>query len=409
MSLRIVILSRLAGSYSTQRLKEAAVDRGHLVRVLNTLNFSLLLETGSPRLYYRDRALSAYDAAIPRIGASVSAHGTAVVRQLEQMGVFTLNSAQAIATSRDKLCAAQILSRHEIAFPATAFVRDRESVREAIRQVGGPPVIIKLTEGSQGAGVILADSAKTAESIIEALLIARQSVLVQKFVSESSGSDLRALVVGGKVIAAMRRRAAPDEFRSNVHRGGRAERVRLDPELERLAIEATQIMGLRVAGVDLIESDDGPLVLEVNSSPGLEGIESATGVDVAAAIVEHLEEQVVFPQVDVRQRLTAAPSHGVVELFVTQESGLAERTLHQLELAARDVVVLGISRERTLHPNPPGEFRLLSGDRLVCFGRYAALREFITPPRSDLRGSEQPFANDDVDDETWSSAPSSRR
>jgi len=377
MTLKILILSRIAGSYSTQRLKEACVKRGHSARVLNTLNFSLLVEPGAPQLYYRDRLLSRYDAAIPRIGASVSAHGTAVVRQLEQMGVFTLNSAQAIGTSRDKLRTLQILGRHDIGFPSTAFVRDRDSVREAIAKVGGPPVILKLTEGSQGAGVILADNTKAAEAILETLLLARQSVVVQKFVSESSGSDLRALVVGGRVVAAMRRRAAPDEFRSNVHRGGRTERVRLDPELERIAVSATQILGLRVAGVDLIESDDGPLVLEVNSSPGLEGIESATGVDVASEIVEHLEEQLQFPELDLRQRLTVAPDHGLVELVAGPGSALAGRTLRELELEARGIAVLSVTRGVAAHPNPSPQFSLLAGDRLLCFGPRESLRGLL--------------------------------
>lgn len=376
MTLKILILSRIAGSYSTQRLKEACVKRGHSARVLNTLNFSLLVEPGGPQLSYRDRALSRYDAAIPRIGASVSAHGTAVVRQLEQMGVFTLNSAQAIGTARDKLRTLQILSQHDIGFPSTAFVRDRDSVRDAIHKVGGPPVILKLTEGSQGAGVILVDNRKAAEAILETLLLARQSVVVQKFVSESSGSDLRALVVGGRVVAAMRRRAAPDEFRSNVHRGGRTERVRLDPQLERLALQATQILGLRVAGVDLIESDDGPLVLEVNSSPGLEGIESATGIDVASEIVEHLEQQMPFPEVDLRQRLTAAPGHGVVELVAGPGSALVGRTLAELELSARRIVVLSVTRGLEVRPNPSPNFSLLAGDRLLCFGPFESLRAF---------------------------------
>ncbi|MGC4086426.1 MAG: RimK family alpha-L-glutamate ligase [Polyangiaceae bacterium] len=380
MTLKVLILSRLAGSYSTQRLKEACVRRGHSARVLNTLNFSLLVERAQPRLFYRDRLLSRYDAAIPRIGASVSAYGTAVVRQLEQMGVFTLNSAQAIGTSRDKLRAFQILSAHEIGFPPTAFVRDRESARNALEQVGGTPVVIKLIEGSQGAGVILADTKKSAEAILEAFLVARQDVIVQKFVSESRGHDLRVLVVGGRVVAAMRRRAAPDEFRSNVHRGGRTERARLSPELSALALKAAQILGLRVAGVDLIESDDGPLVLEVNSSPGLEGIESATGVDVADAIVEHMEEQIDFPELDLRQRLNAAPSHLPAELVVRPESTLEGRSLGSLELAARDIVVLTIVRGTRVVPTPPSDWVLFRGDRLLCYGRTDSLRELLDPP-----------------------------
>ncbi|HET9932943.1 MAG TPA: RimK family alpha-L-glutamate ligase [Polyangiaceae bacterium] len=395
MSLKVLILSRIAGSYSTQRLKEACVRRGHSARVLNTLNFSLLVERAQPRLYYRDRVLSRYDAAIPRIGASVSSFGTAVVRQLEQMGVFTLNSAQAIGTSRDKLRAFQILSAHEIAFPPTAFVRDRESARSALSQVGGAPVIIKLTEGSQGAGVILADTKKTAEAIVEAFLVARQDVIVQKFVSESRGHDLRALVVGDRVVAAMRRRAAPDEFRSNVHRGGRTERARLSPELEALALKSAQILGLRVAGVDLIESDDGPLVLEVNSSPGLEGIESATGIDVAGEIVQHMEEQIQFPEIDLRQRLGAAPTHGTAELVVGPGSGLEQRTLAALELSSRKVLVLTVTRGARVVPTPGLDFQLLRGDRLLCFGPSDALRALMSTAASEGAQSETPS------DESW--------
>jgi ribosomal protein S6--L-glutamate ligase len=383
MTLKVLILSRLAGSYSTQRLKEACVRRGHSARVLNTLNFSLLVERAQPRLYYRERLLSRYDAVIPRIGASVSAYGTAVVRQLEQMGVFTLNSAQAIGTSRDKLRAFQILSAHEIGFPPTAFVRDRESARTALEQVGGAPVIIKLIEGAQGAGVILADTKKSAEAIIEAFLVARQDVIVQKFVSESRGRDLRVLVVGSKAVAAMRRRAAPDEFRSNVHRGGRTERARLTPELEALALKSAQILGLRVAGVDLIESDEGPLVLEVNSSPGLEGIESATGIDVAAAIVEHMEEQLAFPELDLRQRLGAVPSHATAEWVIGPGSELVERSIGEAGKALASVLVLTVTRGTRTIPAPSSEFVLLRGDRLLCFGPAEALRSHLPKPERE--------------------------
>ncbi|HTU64251.1 MAG TPA: RimK family alpha-L-glutamate ligase, partial [Polyangiales bacterium] len=350
--------------YSTRRLKAACERRGHVARVLNTLNFSLALESGVPRIYYRERPLSRHDAVIPRIGASVSSYGTAVVRQLEQLGVFSLNSSQAIAASRDKFRAFQVLSRFDIGIPATVLVRDRASIKSAIAQVGGPPLVIKLVEGAQGAGVILAESSKSAETILESLLVARQSVLVQKFVRESSGQDLRVLVVGDRVVAAMRRTAAPDDFRSNVHRGGRTESVRLDPELERLALQATQILGLRVAGVDLIESAHGPLVLEVNSSPGLEGIEAITNEDVAGAIVECLEQHVQFPELDLRQRLTAARGHAVAELVVASGSELAERTLERLELSARDVRVLMVFRGALSFPNPSREFVLLPQDRL---------------------------------------------
>lgn len=382
MTLKIAILSRTLGAYSTQRLKEACQARGHAVRVLNTMSFSLLVETGRPELYYRDHRLSRYDAVIPRIGASVSAHGTAVVRQFEQMGVFTLNSAQAINASRDKLRALQVLSRHEIGVPPTAFVRDRAGVRAAIEQVGGAPVIIKLIEGSQGAGVILADTRKAAESILETLLLSRQSVVVQRFVRESRGRDLRALVIGEEVVAAMQRRAAPDEYRSNVHRGGRTTNVRLSSDVERTALRAAQILGLRVAGVDLIESDDGPLVLEVNSSPGLEGIERATRIEVAERMVSHLEEQIPFPELDVRQRLTVKSGYGVVELSISEGSELSGRALRDIRLRDRDVQVLSVCRDLNVSPNPRGEFVIQSGDRLLCFGRFETLRQLLGPERT---------------------------
>lgn len=378
MSMRIAILSRTVGAYSTQRLKQACQKRGHAARVLNTMSVSLLVRTGEPQLFYRDEPLSRYDAAIPRIGASVSSYGTAIVRQFEQMGVFTLNGAHAISASRDKLRALQLLIRHDIGVPPTAFVRDRAGVRAAIEQVGGAPVIIKLIEGAQGAGVILAQTAKAAEAILETLILSRQSVVVQKFVSESKGRDIRALVVGGRVVAAMHRRAAPDEYRSNVHRGARTHGTRLAPELERTAVRATQILGLRVAGVDLIESDDGPLVLEVNSSPGLEGIESATGVDVARLIVEHLEQQVPFPELDVRQRLTVTADYGVAEVLVASGSELAGRSLADLRLRDREIQVLSIARAAQAMPNPRGAVVIEAGDRLLCYGRYDTLRALLT-------------------------------
>ena len=290
--MKIAILSCNAQAYSTRRLRQACVQREHQVKVLHTLRFGLLVEAGTPALFFRNRKLSRYDAVIPRIGASVSGFGTAVVHQFEQMGVFALNSAVAIGTARDKLRSTQILSRHAVGIPATAFVRDRASIWQAIEAVGGAPVVIKLLDGAQGIGVILAETPKMAEAIVETLHSTQRDVVIQRFVSESRGRDIRALVVGDRVVAAMRRTAAGDEFRANLHRGGSAEPVLLEPAFERSAIVATRAMGLHVAGVDMLEGADGPLVLEVNSSPGLEGIEHATGVDVAAMIVEHLERSV---------------------------------------------------------------------------------------------------------------------
>ncbi|GAB5540776.1 MAG: 30S ribosomal protein S6--L-glutamate ligase [Sandaracinaceae bacterium] len=381
--MKLVILSRARHSYSTRRLREAALSRGHQVRVLDTLRFSMAVEEGHPQLFYRDRPLSRYDAVIPRVGASVTFYGTAVVRQFEQMGVFTLSSSHAISVSRDKLRSLQVLSRHNIGIPPTVFVRDRQSVIPAIERLGGAPVIVKVLEGTQGVGVILADTMKVAQAIIETLHGAKQNVLIQKFVRESRGRDIRAFVVGGHVIAAMRRVAQGDEFRSNVHRGGRTEAVQLDPEYERTAIHAAQIMGLRVAGVDMLESDEGPQVMEVNSSPGLEGIEKATQVDVAGRIVEHIEDQFLLPEIDIKQRLTLDKGYGVAEFDLHASSELAGKSLRELALGDRDVTVLSVQRGSVVIPNPRGDQKLLRGDHVVCYGKLLALKQLI--PR-DAKG-----------------------
>jgi ribosomal protein S6--L-glutamate ligase len=398
MIMKIALLSRSPKAYSTRRLREACVRRGHRPKVLNTMRFSMLIESGQPKLLYRNKTLSRYDAVIPRIGASITMFGTAVVRQFEQMGVFTLNSSQAVSVSRDKLRSCQVLSRHNVGIPTSAFVRERQGVLPAIELVGGAPVIIKLLEGTQGIGVILADNTKIAEAIIETLQSARQNVLIQKFVRESRGRDIRALVVGDRVVAAMRRVAVGEEFRSNVHRGARPEPVELDPNYERTAIRAAQIMGLRVAGVDMIETADGPQILEVNSSPGLEGIETATGIDVADAIVEHLEEQVQFPEVDIRQRLTLKSGYGVAEFVIVPGSELAGKTLRESCLRDRDVQVLSITRGSVILPNPRGDSELCPGDVLLCFGKHITLKGLIParPPRRVRRKSEHPAANNNV-------------
>ena len=252
--MKLGILSCNARCYSTRRLVEAANGRGHKVRVLNTLRFAIDVATGKPDLYYQGKRLRMIDAVLPRIGASITYFGTAVVRQFEQMDIYSANSSNGIMNSRDKLRSLQILSRHHLGMPQTTFVRDRLDVLPAIERVGGAPVIIKLLEGTQGVGVILAETVKVAEAIIETLQCARQNVLVQKFVSESKGRDIRAFVVGDQVVAAMRRTAQGTEFRSNVHRGGTAGPVELDDTYRETAVRAAQIMGLRVAGVDMLES-----------------------------------------------------------------------------------------------------------------------------------------------------------
>jgi ribosomal protein S6--L-glutamate ligase len=375
--LKIAILSCSARAYSTRRLRDACLKHGHRVKVLHTLRFSLLVESGRPALFFRNRKLSRYDAVIPRIGASISGFGTAVVRQFEQMGVFSLNSSFAISSARDKLRAAQILSRHGVGIPPTAFARDRANVSQSIEAVGGAPVVIKLLEGAQGIGVILAETPKMAEAIIETLHSTQQDVVIQRFVSESRGRDIRAFVVGDRVVAAMSRQAAGDEFRANLHRGGRAAKIDIEPAFERTAIVAAQVMGLHVAGVDMLEGPEGPQVLEVNSSPGLEGIETATGVDVASAIVLHLEQQVQFPDLDLRQRLTLKSGYGVVEFAVQPGSTLAGKSLATLCLRDQDVQVLSISREGAVLPNPRGSDLLEAGDTVLCFGSYATLRALL--------------------------------
>ena len=388
--MKIAILSRGPRLYSTRRLKEASEQRGHTAKVLDTLDFAIETEQGFPDLYYKNRSLSSYDAVIPRIGASITLYGTAVVRQFEQMGVFCLNSSQSIGVSRDKLRSIQILSRHRIGIPKTAFVHELDHIVPTIERMGGPPVVIKLLEGTQGIGVILADSTNVAKSIIEVLQsAASQHVLIQQFVKESKGRDVRAFVVGNRVVAAMRRVAQGDEFRSNVHRGGRAESIDdFDPEYERTALHAAQIMGLRVAGVDMLEGKDGPRVMEVNSSPGLEGIEQATGIDVAGAIIELIEEEVLFPEIDIRQRLTLQSGYSVLEVPIDDQSELCGKTIKDTGLRDRDVVVMAIHRGSVSIPNPKGSREILSGDTLLCFGKTLHLKSLA--PRKRKPGRERP-------------------
>lgn len=284
--MKIAILSRRPGIYSTSRLVEACQQRGADVAVLDPLQCIVKLSKKRPEVFHNGERVTGVEGVIPRIGASITLYGLAVLRQFEMLGVFAANESEAIARSRDKLRALQLLSRHDIGIPPTAFAQRREDVRSAIRKVGGAPVVLKLLEGTQGKGVILAESAKSAESVLDAMNSLKQNILIQAFIEEAGGADYRAIVVGGRVVAAMERRAVEGEFRSNLHRGGTASGVTLDELQTSTAIHAAEVLGLNIAGVDLIPSKDGPMVLEVNSSPGLEGIENATGVDVAGAIID---------------------------------------------------------------------------------------------------------------------------
>jgi len=364
--MKLAILSCGPNCYSTRRLKEAALQRGYDVKVLNTLKFAIDLQRGEPDLYYRQKIITDYDAVLPRIGASITYYGTAVVRQFQQMDVFCANPAHGILNSRDKLRSLQLLSRHHIGIPQTTFARDKRDVLPAIERVGGAPVIIKLIEGTQGIGVLLAESVKAAESIVELLQSQKQNVLIQKFVAESKGKDIRAFVVGDRVVAAMRRVAQGQEFRSNVHRGGVAEPVELSEEYVETAVRAAQIMGLRVAGVDMLEGKSGPQIMEVNSSPGLEGIETCTQLDIAGAVVEYIAAQVDFPELDIRQRLTVSKGYGVSEIYVP-ETGLREQ----------DINVLTLYRGSKVIPNPKNERVLEGGDKLLCFGRMESMRRMV--------------------------------
>ncbi len=375
--MKLAILSCSLGCYSTRRLREAAVQRGHKVKVLDTLKFAIDLEQAEPDLYFRTKQLTHYDAMLPRIGASITYFGTAVVRQFEQMDVFCANTSAGISNSRDKLRSMQILSRHQIGIPKTIFVRDKKDVLPAIERVGGAPVIIKLIEGTQGIGVLLAETVKSAEAIIELLQSQKQSVLIQKFVVESKGRDIRAFVVGDRVVGAMRRVAQGQEFRSNVHRGGLTEPVVLDDTYCETAIRAAQIMGLRVAGVDMLEGKQGPQIMEVNSSPGLEGIERCTQLDIAGAIIDYIAAQVDFPEIDLRQRLTVSRGYGVTEIHIPEGSEYVGKAIRESGLRDRDLNVLTLYRGTTVIPNPRSDRQLESGDRLLCFGKLESMRDLV--------------------------------
>ncbi len=290
MSMKIAILSRKPSLYSTRRLKEAGEARGHEMQVVDYLRCYMNITAHQPKVMYQGKPLEGFDAVIPRIGASQTFYGTAVVRQFEMMGVFPANESQAISRSRDKLRCLQLLSRKGIGLPTTGFANSTKDIQGLINIVGGAPMVIKLLEGTQGIGVILAETPQAAKAVIEAFRDLDADILVQEFIKEAKGSDIRCLVVGGRVVAAMRRQAKRGEFRSNLHRGATAETIKLTPEERSTASRAAKALGLNVAGVDLIRSNHGPVVLEVNSSPGLEGIERVTGVDVAGKIIEFVEK-----------------------------------------------------------------------------------------------------------------------
>ncbi|THD76581.1 30S ribosomal protein S6--L-glutamate ligase [Thalassobius vesicularis] len=288
--MKLVMMTRSPNLYSHQRLKEAAEARGHTLDMINTLRCTMNIASRRPEIWYEGRKLPQYDAVIPRIGASITFYGLAVLRQFEMMGVYPLNESVAIGRSRDKLRSMQLLARDGIGLPVTTFAHDPKQAEEVVRMAGGAPVVIKLLEGTQGIGVVLADTERSAKSVIEAFRGADVNILVQEYIKEAGGTDIRALVVGGKVVAAMQRTGAEGEFRSNLHRGGSAKPIKISPEERSTAIRAAKSMGLNVCGVDMLRSNHGPVVMEVNSSPGLEGVEQATGIDIAGKIIEFVEK-----------------------------------------------------------------------------------------------------------------------
>jgi ribosomal protein S6--L-glutamate ligase len=287
--MKIAMLARNAELYTHRRLKEAAEARGHQLDIINTLRCYMNIASRRPEVYYNGEKLEGYDAVIPRIGASVTFYGMAVLRQFEMQGVFPLNESVGIGRSRDKLRSMQLLARDGIGLPVTTFAHDPRQTDEVLKLAGGAPVVIKLLEGTQGIGVVLADTDRSAKSVVEAFRGAGVNILLQEFIKEAGGTDIRAIVVGGKVVAAMKRTGAEGEFRSNLHRGGSAQVIKLSPEERSTAIRSAKAMGLNVCGVDMLRSNHGPVVMEVNSSPGLEGVEKATGLDIATKIIEYIE------------------------------------------------------------------------------------------------------------------------
>ncbi len=288
--MKFVMLARNPELYSHRRLKEAAEQRGHELDIVNTLRCYMNIASRRPEVYYDGKKLGRYDAVIPRIGASVTFYGLAVLRQFEIMGVFPLNESVAIGRSRDKLRSMQLMARDGIGLPVTTFAHDPKQTGEVLKLAGDAPLVVKLLEGTQGIGVVLADSNRSAKSVVEAFRGAKVNIMVQEFIKEAGGADIRALVVGGRVIAAMQRKGAEGEFRSNLHRGGSAQPIKISPEERSTAVRAAKTMGLNVCGVDMLRANHGAVVMEVNSSPGLEGVEKATGIDVAGKIIEFLEK-----------------------------------------------------------------------------------------------------------------------
>ena len=376
MDLKLAVLSRGPRLYSTRRLVQEAKLRGIEVEVTDPMKFSLFVDDGAIDIHYAGEPFT-HDAVVPRIGHSITKHGVAVLRHMEQLGIWTANTGQGILQSRDKLHASQILARNKIPVPKTTYVRDSIDVEPAIDFVGGLPVVIKVTQGTQGQGVFLRHTVHESRSLIQGLLLTGKSVLVQEYIAESHGKDIRALVVGDRVVAAMRRKARGREFRSNYHLNGTVEKVEISSEFEQQAVRAARVLGLNIAGVDLLEGNNGPLVLEVNSSPGLEGIEKASGINVAGEIIDYVMSEAAFSEVDLDQLLRTVPGSGVISLQLRNHPSMVGKMISDLFTYDNDVPLIALSRDSNLIWNPRLETQLRYDDVVICYGELNQLRKSL--------------------------------
>lgn len=374
-------MSRGPRLYSTRRLVEEARIRDVDVAVLDPMQFSLFVAEQDIGILHKGQKFD-YDAVIPRIGHSITKHGVSVLRHLEQLDVWTANSSQGILQSRDKLHSSQILARNRIPTPRTAYVRDMKDIERAIEAVGGLPAVVKVTQGTQGQGVFLRHTIHETRNLVQGLLVTGKAVLIQEYIAESHGKDIRALVVGGKVVATMRRKARGREFRSNYHLNGTVEKVEISEEYAEVACRAARVLGLNVAGVDLLEGNEGPLVLEVNSSPGLEGIEKASGVNVAGAIIDNVLSECDFSEVNVDQLLKTIPGQGVLSVHLRNHPHLIGSPIS--EIFNGEMPVFALSRAGDLIWNPEPELQLRFRDSLICYGDLAQLRASVKRTLLDI-------------------------
>ncbi|MBT4066935.1 MAG: RimK family alpha-L-glutamate ligase [Euryarchaeota archaeon] len=381
MTTRLAILSRGPRLYSTRRLVEEARIRDLDVAVLDPMQFSLFVAEQEIGIHHQGNKFD-YDAVIPRIGHSITRHGVSVLRHLEQLDVWTANTSQGILQSRDKLHSSQILARNKIPTPKTAYVRDMKDIEHATEAVGGLPVVVKVTQGTQGQGVFLRHTIHETRNLVQGLLVTGKAVLIQEYIAESHGKDIRALIVGGKVVACMRRKARGREFRSNYHLNGTIETVEINQEYAEVACRAARVLGLNVAGVDLLEGNDGPLVLEVNSSPGLEGIEKSSGVNVAGAIIDYVVSESDFSEVNVDQLLRTIPGQGVLSVHLRNHPHLIGSPIS--DIFKGEIPVFALSRAGNLIWNPEPDMQLRFRDSLICYGDLDLLRANIKRTLLDL-------------------------